>query len=47
LDRRIAVLALPALGSIAAEPAYSLADTTIVGHLGRRSWAPSPSRAPR
>jgi putative MATE family efflux protein len=26
---------LPALGSIAAEPAYSLADTAIVGHLGR------------
>jgi putative MATE family efflux protein len=35
LDRRIAVLALPALGAIAAEPAYSLADTAIVGHLGR------------
>ena len=35
LDRRIATLALPALGSIAAEPAYSLADTAIVGHLGR------------
>jgi putative MATE family efflux protein len=35
LDRRIALLALPALGSIAAEPAYSLADTAIVGHLGR------------
>ena len=35
LDRRIAMLALPALGSIAAEPAYSLADTAIVGHLGR------------
>ena len=29
------MLALPALGSIAAEPAYSLADTAIVGHLGR------------
>ncbi len=37
LDRRIAALALPALGSIAAEPAYSLADTAIVGHLGRVS----------
>jgi putative MATE family efflux protein len=37
LDRRIAALAVPALGSIAAEPAYSLADTAIVGHLG-----PSP-----
>ena len=35
VDRRIAALALPALGSIAAEPAYSLADTAIVGHLGR------------
>ena len=35
LDRRIAALALPALGSIAAEPAYGLADTAIVGHLGR------------
>ena len=35
LDRSIAVLALPALGAIAAEPAYSLADTAIVGHLGR------------
>jgi putative MATE family efflux protein len=35
LDRRIAGLAVPALGSIAAEPLYSLADTAIVGHLGR------------
>jgi Na+-driven multidrug efflux pump len=35
LDRRIAALAWPALGAIAAEPAYSLADTAIVGHLGR------------
>jgi putative MATE family efflux protein len=35
LDRRIASLAVPALGSIAAEPAYALADTAIVGHLGR------------
>jgi putative MATE family efflux protein len=35
LDRRIATLALPALGAIAAEPAYNLADTAIVGHLGR------------
>ena len=34
-DRRIAALALPALGAIAAEPAYTLADTAIVGHLGR------------
>ena len=35
LDRRIARLAIPALGSIAAEPLYNLADTAIVGHLGR------------
>lgn len=35
LDRRIAALAIPALGAIAAEPAYNLADTAIVGHLGR------------
>jgi putative MATE family efflux protein len=35
LDRRIAALALPALGAIAAEPLYNLADTAIVGHLGR------------
>jgi putative MATE family efflux protein len=34
-DRRILALALPALGSIAAEPLYNLADTAIVGHLGR------------
>ena len=33
LDRCIAALALLALGSIAAELAYSLADTAI-GHLG-------------
>ena len=35
LDRRIARLAVPAIGSIAAEPLYNLADTAIVGHLGR------------
>jgi putative MATE family efflux protein len=35
LDRRIARLAVPALGSIAAEPLYNMADTAIVGHLGR------------
>ncbi|HEX8006287.1 MAG TPA: MATE family efflux transporter, partial [Trebonia sp.] len=37
LDRRIARLAIPALGSIAAEPLYTVADTAIVGHLGRMS----------
>ena len=35
LNRRIAALAVPALGSIAAEPLYTIADTAIVGHLGR------------
>jgi putative MATE family efflux protein len=35
LDRRIARLAVPALGAILAEPLYNLVDTAIVGHLGR------------
>jgi putative MATE family efflux protein len=33
-DREIFLLALPALGALAAEPLYLLADTAIVGHLG-------------
>ena len=33
-DRRMARLALPALGALAAEPLYLLVDTAIVGHLG-------------
>ena len=33
-DREILHLALPALGALAAEPLYVLADTAIVGHLG-------------
>jgi putative MATE family efflux protein len=33
-DRRIAMLAIPALGTLAAEPLYVLVDTGIVGHLG-------------
>jgi len=33
-DREIIALALPALGALAAEPCYLLADTAIVGHLG-------------
>lgn len=33
-DREIVRLALPALGALAAEPLYVLADTAIVGHLG-------------
>lgn len=34
LDRRIWGLALPALGALAAEPIFLLADTAMVGHLG-------------
>jgi putative MATE family efflux protein len=33
-DREIVLLAVPALGALAAEPLYLLADTAIVGHLG-------------
>lgn len=33
-DREIAALALPALGTLVAEPLYVLADTAVVGHLG-------------
>lgn len=33
-DRRIAALAIPALGALAIEPLYVLADTAIVGRLG-------------
>ena len=33
-DREILLLALPALGALAAEPLYILVDTAIVGHLG-------------
>jgi putative MATE family efflux protein len=38
-DRAILRLALPALGALAAEPLYLLADTAIVGHLGARPLA--------
>lgn len=34
LDRRVVRLALPALGTLAAEPVYVLVDTAIAGHLG-------------
>lgn len=37
--RRIAALALPALGALAAEPAYLLFDTAVVGRLGAVSLA--------
>lgn len=35
LDRQIVALALPALGALIAEPLFLLADTALVGHLGR------------
>jgi Na+-driven multidrug efflux pump len=38
-DREILRLAAPALGALAAEPLYVLADTAIVGHLGRPQLA--------
>jgi putative MATE family efflux protein len=38
-DRAILRLAVPALGALAAEPLYLLADTAIVGHLGTRPLA--------
>lgn len=37
--RRIIALAIPALGSLVAEPLYLLVDTAIVGHLGRQQLA--------
>src|SRR6186997_1742589 len=39
VDRRIISLALPALGSLAVEPAYVLVDTAIVGRLGTEQLA--------
>ena len=33
-DRAIVALAVPALGALAADPLYSLADTAFVGNLG-------------
>lgn len=38
-DREIVALALPALGALAAEPLYLLADTAMVGHLGTEQLA--------
>jgi putative MATE family efflux protein len=38
-DREILMLALPALGALAAEPLYVLVDTAIVGHLGTTQLA--------
>jgi putative MATE family efflux protein len=39
VDRRIIGLALPALGSLAVEPAYVLVDTAIVGRIGTEQLA--------
>ncbi|MBJ7471657.1 MAG: MATE family efflux transporter [Solirubrobacteraceae bacterium] len=39
LNRRIAAIAIPALGSLIAEPLYLLVDAAIVGHLGTRELA--------
>ena len=38
-DREILRLAVPALGALAAEPLYLLADTAMVGHLGTEELA--------
>ena len=38
-DREILHLAVPALGALAAEPLYLLADTAMVGHLGTEELA--------
>ncbi len=38
-DREIVGLAVPALGALAAEPLYLLADTAMVGHLGTSELA--------
>ena len=38
-DREIGRLALPALGALATEPLYLLADTVLIGHLGERPLA--------
>jgi putative MATE family efflux protein len=39
LDRRITALAIPAFGTLAAEPLYLVADTAIVGRLGTQPLA--------
>lgn len=38
-DREIAVLAVPALGALVAEPLYVLADTAVVGRIGTTQLA--------
>ena len=39
LDRRIVAIAVPALGSLVAEPLFLLVDAAIVGHLGVQQLA--------
>ncbi|MBC9936173.1 MULTISPECIES: MATE family efflux transporter [unclassified Leucobacter] len=39
IDRRIAALAIPALGALIAEPLFLVVDTALVGHLGADSLA--------
>lgn len=39
LNRQIGTLAVPALGALLAEPAFLLADTAIIGHLGTAELA--------
>ena len=46
-DREIVALALPALGALAAEPLYLLADTAIVGHLGHAAARRARARRDR
>ncbi|MEZ5225525.1 MAG: MATE family efflux transporter [Acidimicrobiales bacterium] len=38
-DAAIAKLAIPALGTLVAEPLYVLADTAIIGHVGTNELA--------
>ncbi|PIJ23493.1 hypothetical protein BMH30_11690, partial [Leucobacter sp. OLES1] len=39
IDRRIASLAIPALGALIAEPLFLIVDSALVGHLGAGSLA--------
>ncbi len=39
IDRRVAALAVPALGALVAEPLFLVVDTALVGHLGARPLA--------
>ena len=44
--RMILSLALPSLGALIAEPLFTVIDSTMVGHLGTRSWRAWVSRRP-